>query len=121
MYPSSTISACAGTSRSTVTPFTRSTDSPRRNPASMSSSMCFGSGALAEYAVIGSMPSATATGMRPFVASQSARPAALHRQQRQVDVVALQHDIVHGSAAHDVRARVGDRLQLLQAAHLVEQ
>ena len=41
----------------------------------MNSSMCFGSGALAEYAVIGSRPSATATGMRPSVASQSARPS----------------------------------------------
>ena len=30
--------------------------------------MCFGSGALAEYAVIGSSPSATATSMRPSVA-----------------------------------------------------
>ena len=35
----------------------------------MNSSMCFGSGALAEYAVIGSRPSATATSMRPSVAS----------------------------------------------------
>ena len=41
----------------------------------MNSSMCFGSGALAEYAVIGSSPRATATGMRPSVASQSARPS----------------------------------------------
>ena len=41
----------------------------------MNSSMCFGSGALAEYAVTGSSPSATATGIRPSVASQSARPS----------------------------------------------
>ena len=56
-------------------PFTTSTGSPRRKPASISSSMCFGSGALAEYAVTGSSPSATATGMRPSLASQSARPS----------------------------------------------
>ena len=38
--------------------------------------MCFGSGALAEYAVTGSSPSATATGMRPSSeASRSARPS----------------------------------------------
>src|SRR5579862_7503944 len=75
MYPSMTISACAGTSRSTLTHCTRSTGSPRRKPASISSSTCFGSGALAEYAVIGSRPSATATGIRPSLASQSARPS----------------------------------------------
>src|SRR3982750_186551 len=65
MYPSRTISAWAGTSRSTVTAGTSSTGSPRRKPAIMNSSRCFGSGALAEYAVIGSSPSATATGRRP--------------------------------------------------------
>ena len=42
----------------------------------MSSSMCFGSGALAEYAVTGSSPSATATGIRPSSAARrSARPS----------------------------------------------
>ena len=50
-----------------------------------------------------------------------ARPAALHREEPEVDVVALQHDLLHRAAAHRVRARVGDRLQLLQAAHLVHQ
>ncbi len=55
---------------------TSSTGSPRRNPASMSSSRCFGSGALAEYAVTGSSPIATATGIRPSsAASRSARPS----------------------------------------------
>ena len=54
---------------------TVSTASPRRKPASMSSSMCSGSGALAEYAVTGSRPSATATGIEPSAASQSARPS----------------------------------------------
>ena len=38
--------------------------------------MCFGSGALAEYAVTGSSPIATATGIRPSsAASRSARPS----------------------------------------------
>ena len=55
--------------------WTISTGRPRKKPASISSPMCFGSGALAEYAVTGSSPSATATGMRPSVASQSARPS----------------------------------------------
>jgi hypothetical protein len=41
------------------------TGSPRRKPASISSSMCLGSGALAVYVVTGSRPSATATSMRP--------------------------------------------------------
>src|SRR5918996_507942 len=41
----------------------------------MSSSMCFGRGALAEYVVTGSDPSATATGILPSAASQSARPS----------------------------------------------
>ena len=36
-----------------------------RKPASMNSSMCFGSGADAEYALTGSSPSATATSSRP--------------------------------------------------------
>ena len=55
---------------------TSSTGSPRRKPASISSSRCFGSGALAEYAVTGSRPIATATGIRPSsAASRSARPS----------------------------------------------
>jgi hypothetical protein len=47
MYPSMMISARAGTSRSTVRARTSSTGSPRRKPASISSSMCLGSGAEA--------------------------------------------------------------------------
>ena len=52
----------------------------------MSSSMCFGSGALAEYAVTGSSPIATATGMRPSSeASRSARPSLCICQCMKVD------------------------------------
>ena len=135
----------------------------------MNSSMCFGRGALAEYAVIGSRPSATATSMRPSVASavgapvlvdlpvherralvddlhavhadvaaagvrvvrddgrerderrRVARPAALDRELRQVDVVAREHDLLARALAHGLRARVGDGLELLQAADLREQ
>ena len=46
--PSSTISAFAGTSRSTVLHLTSCTAEPFRKPATISSPMCFGSGALAE-------------------------------------------------------------------------
>ena len=119
------------------------TGSPRRNPASMSSSRCFGSGALAEYAVTGSRPIATATGIRPSSAARRsarpslcicqcmnvdersitcmryiptlrvpvlrvlghdgrqrderrrvARPATLDREQSEVDVVSLEHDLL---------------------------
>src|SRR6185312_7413142 len=75
MYPSSTLSAFAGTSRSTVFAGMSSTASPRRKPASMNSSMCFGSGALAEYVVTGSQPSATATSRRSPMPRQSAAPS----------------------------------------------
>src|SRR6185436_14577772 len=51
--PSRTTSAFTGTSSGTVLQRTSSTGSPRRNPASMNSSRCLGSGALAEYAVFG--------------------------------------------------------------------
>ena len=54
-------------------PCTSSTGSPRRKPANISSSMCFGSGALALYAVIGSSPSATATSMPPVGRTGSRR------------------------------------------------
>jgi len=50
-----------------------------------------------------------------------AGPAPLHRQEREVDVVALQDDVVHRPAANGLRPRIRDRLQLLQAAHLVHQ
>ena len=55
---------------------TSCTAEPLRKPATISSPMCFGSGALAEYAVTGSRPSATATGIRPSgAARRSARPS----------------------------------------------
>ena len=74
--PSSTISALAGTSRSTVLHLTSCTAEPFRKPATISSPMCFGRGALAEYAVTGSRPSATATGILPSgAARRSARPS----------------------------------------------
>ena len=47
-----------------------------------------------------------------------AGPAALDRQEVEVDVVAREHDVVRRAAAHGLRPRVGDRLELLQAAHL---
>ena len=50
-----------------------------------------------------------------------ARPAALDRQRVEVDVVAREHDLLARAAAHGLRPRVGDRLQLLQAAHLVDE
>ena len=52
----------------------------------MSSSRCFGSGALAEYALTGSSPIATATGIRPSsAASRSARPSLCSCQCMNVD------------------------------------
>ncbi len=50
-----------------------------------------------------------------------ARPAVLDREQVEVDVVAGEHDVVMGCGAHRLRARVRDRLQLLEAAHLVDE
>ena len=46
MYPSSTISLLAGTSRSTVSHFTRSTGAPRRKPAIRYSSISGGAGTI---------------------------------------------------------------------------
>ena len=37
----------------------------------------------------------------------------------EVDLVAAQHDLLAGALAHGARPRVGDRLQLLEAAQLV--
>ena len=48
-----------------------------------------------------------------------ARPAALDRQEAEVDVVAAQHDLLARALADGLRARVGDRLELPQAAHLL--
>ena len=45
----------------------------------------------------------------------------LDRQQVEVDVVAGEHDLLAGAAADGLRQRVGDRLQLPQAAHLVDE
>ena len=39
----------------------------------------------------------------------------------EVDVVAGQHDLLAGAARDGLRQRVGDRLQLLQAAHLLDE
>ena len=50
-----------------------------------------------------------------------AGPAALDREQVEVDVVAGEHDLLAGAARDGLRQRVGDRLQLLQAAHLVDE
>ncbi len=50
-----------------------------------------------------------------------AGPAGLHRQPLEVDLVAAQHDLLAGAAAHGLRARVRDRLELLQAAHLLDE
>ena len=63
MYPSITISASAGTSRSHVTAFVSFTGDLRRNPAKMNSSMLGGSGALAEYMDAGSAPMTMHTGI----------------------------------------------------------
>ena len=79
---------------------TSSTGSPRRNPASMSSSRCFGSGALAEYAVTGSSPIATATGMRPSsAASRSARPSLCSCQCMKVERAVDHLHAVHADVA----------------------
>ena len=48
-----------------------------------------------------------------------AGPAALDREQAEVDVLAGEHDLLTGAARDSLRPRVGDRLQLLQAAHLL--
>ena len=53
--------------------------------------------------------------------SRVAGPAALDRQQVEVDLVAGQDDLLAGAARDGLRQRVGDRLQLLQAAHLVDE
>ena len=49
------------------------------------------------------------------------RPAALDREEAEVDVVAAQDDLLADALTDRLRARVGDRLQLLQAAHLLHQ
>ena len=49
------------------------------------------------------------------------RPARLDRQGAEVDLVAAQHDLLAGALPHGVRPRVGDRLQLLEAAELVDE
>src|SRR4051812_39674490 len=45
-------------------------------------------------------------------------PRGLHWEQRQVDVVALQHDLLAGAVTNALRARAGDRLERPQALHL---
>ena len=50
-----------------------------------------------------------------------ARPAGLHRERAEIDLVAGQDDLVRRPPPHCLRQRVRDRLQLLEAAHLVDQ
>ena len=50
-----------------------------------------------------------------------AGPAALDREQVEVDLVARQDDLLAGAARDGLRQRVGDRLQLLQAPHLLDE
>ena len=49
------------------------------------------------------------------------RPALLDRQQVERRGVALEHDLLARRAANRLRPRVRDRLQLLQAAHLLDE
>ena len=49
------------------------------------------------------------------------RPAALDREHVEVDVVARQHDLLAGRLRDLLRHRVGDRLQLPERAHLVDE
>ena len=49
------------------------------------------------------------------------RPAGLDRERVQVNVVAGEHDLLAGAAAHRLRPRVGDRLQLQQPLGLLDQ
>ena len=72
----------------------------------MSSSRCFGSGALAEYAVTGSSPIATATGIRPSSAARrSARPSLCICQCMKVERAVDHLHPVHADVA-DARLRV---------------
>src|SRR5207302_5401759 len=50
-----------------------------------------------------------------------AGPAALDRQQPEVDLVAAQHDLLACALAHGARQRVGDGLELLQASDLLHE
>ena len=50
-----------------------------------------------------------------------ARPAVLDREQAEIDVVAGEDDFVMSGARDRLRPRVRDRLQLLEAAHLVDE
>ena len=76
MYPSMTISASAGTSRSQVTAFASRTGARRRKPAKRNSSTAGGSGAEAAYIEGGSAPRAMATGIRSPRAAISRQCAA---------------------------------------------
>jgi hypothetical protein len=126
----------------------------------MSSSMCFGSGALAERdgdvepavgrevvhpAVLVELPvhgrrvrvellhpvHADVARARLRILGDDRRqgdegrrvvgPAVLDRQEIEIYVVGLQHDLLGGAAADRLRHRVGDRLQLLQALDLLDQ
>ena len=77
MYPSITISASAGTSRSLVSALASRTGARRRKPANRNSSTAGGRGAEAAYIEAGSPPSAIATGIRSprsAIARQCAAP-----------------------------------------------
>jgi hypothetical protein len=123
----------------------------------MNSSMCFGSGAEAEYleapvrgqvvhaAVLVQLPvhrgRALVELLHPVHADVArpgvrvvrdhgrqrderrgvARPAVLDRKQVEVHVVPGENHVVMSGARDRLRARVRDRLQLLQAAHLVDE
>src|SRR3954469_8013177 len=50
-----------------------------------------------------------------------ARPAALDREEPEIDVVAAQHDLLARALADRLGAGVGDRLELSQPPHLLEQ
>src|SRR5581483_11144906 len=50
-----------------------------------------------------------------------ARPAALDREETEIDLVAAEDDLLADALADRLRPRVGDRLELLQPAHLLDQ
>src|SRR5439155_27381834 len=50
-----------------------------------------------------------------------AGPAALDRQEAEVDIVAAQHDLLARALADRLRAGVGDGLELAQPSDLLEQ
>ena len=47
------------------------------------------------------------------------RPAGLDREPAEIDLVTGEHDLLHRAAADALRLRIGDRLELAQAANLL--